>query len=54
MNVLLVCEKPSIGKVIREVLDENKDIFPDTYYIDYIHHVLHLNDDYVKIRKRNG
>lgn len=54
MNVLLVCEKPSIGKVIKEVLDENKDIFPDTYYFDYIHHVLHLNDDYIKIRKRNG
>lgn len=54
MNILLVLEKPSYGKIIREVLENNKDIFTDTYYIDYIRCILHLNDDFVKIRKRNG
>ena len=45
MNVLFVAEKRNIGEKIKKVLDENKDIFPDNYYIDYIHVVTHLNDD---------
>lgn len=54
MNVLIVAEKRNIGEQIKKVLDENKDIFPDNYYIDYIHVVTHLNDDFFKMRKRNN
>lgn len=53
MNVLFVVEKPFTGKLIKKVLEDNKDIFTDTYYFDYIKMVTHINDEFFKIRKRD-
>ena len=53
MNVLFVVEKPFTGKLIKKVLEDNKDIFTDTYYFDYIKMVTHIDDEFIKIRKRD-
>ena len=54
MNILIVIEKPSIEKIMKKVIEENKDIFVDNYYFDCVRIVTHLNDEYIRIRKRNG
>lgn len=54
MNILFVVEKPSIKKILQNFIENNKDLFCDNYYFDCIKMVTHLNDNIIRMRKRDG
>lgn len=51
MKILLVVEKPSVKRVIKDILDNHKDEFKDEYYFDCINPIFHLNDRFLLFRK---
>lgn len=54
MNILFVCEKPSMKKYLENVIQNNSHLFKDKYYFDYVKPVRHLQDDCCIIRKANN
>lgn len=54
MNILFVVEKPSIAKLFKQILNEHKTDFKDTYEFDYIRYTSHLDDNTLLFRKKDN
>lgn len=53
-NILLIAEKPTIGKLFLDIIEKYKKDFPDNYYIDYVKPVFHFDDHFLLFRKKNN